>query len=80
LKKHRTHYERGLKIIEGPADEGMNVVGDLFGSGEDVPAPGRKKRPCHEEGRCPLLPYIERKTKENPMVSTSAGKNLLATV
>ena len=28
------HYERPLHIIEGPLMDGMNVVGDLFGSGK----------------------------------------------
>ena len=36
--------------------DGMNVVGDLFGRGEDVPAPGRQERPGHEEGRRPPRP------------------------
>ena len=36
--------------------DGMNVVGDLFGVGQDVPAPGRQERPGHEEGRRPPRP------------------------
>jgi 5-methyltetrahydrofolate--homocysteine methyltransferase len=31
---------RPLHVIEGPLMDGMNVVGDLFGAGQDVPAPG----------------------------------------
>jgi 5-methyltetrahydrofolate--homocysteine methyltransferase len=30
----RQHYARTLEIIEGPLMDGMNVVGDLFGSGK----------------------------------------------
>ena len=30
---------------------GMRVVGDLFGPGQDVPAPGGQERPGDEEGR-----------------------------
>jgi 5-methyltetrahydrofolate--homocysteine methyltransferase len=29
----RQKYERPLSVIEGPLMDGMNVVGDLFGSG-----------------------------------------------
>ena len=44
---------RPIEVIEGPLMAGMNVVGDLFGAGQDVPAPGRQERPGHEEGRRP---------------------------
>jgi len=30
----RSHYSRALEIIEGPLMDGMNFVGDLFGSGK----------------------------------------------
>jgi hypothetical protein len=30
--------------------DGMNVVGDLFGSGKDVSAAGGEKRPGNEKG------------------------------
>ena len=42
---------RPLDVIEGPLMAGMNVVGDRFGAGQDVPAPGRQERAGHEEGR-----------------------------
>ena len=29
---------RPIEVIEGPLMDGMNVVGDLFGAGQDVPA------------------------------------------
>ena len=32
--------ERPIQVIEGPLMDGMNVVGDLFGAGQDVPAAG----------------------------------------
>ena len=31
-------YGRPLKVIEGPLMDGMGIVGDLFGAGQDVPA------------------------------------------
>ena len=47
----RQKYGRPLAVIEGPLMDGMNVVGDLFGSGQDVPAPGGEERARDEEGR-----------------------------
>ena len=38
------------QVIEGPLMDGMNKVGDLFGAGQDVPAPGGQERPRDEEG------------------------------
>ena len=42
---------RPIEVIEGPLMDGMNVVGDLFGAGQDVPAAGGQVRPRDEEGR-----------------------------
>jgi hypothetical protein len=39
-KKRASGRTRPLHVIEGPLMDGMNVVGDLFGSGKDVPAAG----------------------------------------
>ena len=30
----RKKYDKPLQVIEGPLMDGMNVVGDLFGSGK----------------------------------------------
>ena len=34
VEKIRENYESALEIIEGPLMDGMQVVGDLFGSGK----------------------------------------------
>jgi 5-methyltetrahydrofolate--homocysteine methyltransferase len=47
----RQNAERPLHVIEGPLMAGMNVVGDLFGAGQDVPAAGGEIRPRDETGR-----------------------------
>ena len=41
---------RPLHVIEGPLMAGMNIVGDLFGAGQDVPAAGGEVRPRDEAG------------------------------
>jgi 5-methyltetrahydrofolate--homocysteine methyltransferase len=80
IEEARQHYERGLKIIEGPLMEGMNVVGDLFGSGKMFLPQVVKSARVMKKAVARLLPYIEQENKESPMVSSSAGKILLATV
>ena len=49
----RLAYGSPLRVIEGPLMDGMSTVGDLFGSGKDVPAPGGEERPGDEEGGRP---------------------------
>ena len=34
VEEARQHYDKSLEIIEGPLMDGMNIVGDLFGSGK----------------------------------------------
>lgn len=80
IEEARLHYERGLKIIEGPLMDGMNVVGDLFGSGKMFLPQVVKSARVMKKAVAVLLPYMEEENKENPMVSNSAGKILLATV
>ncbi|MCK7538059.1 MAG: B12-binding domain-containing protein [Marinilabiliales bacterium] len=33
VEEARPQYDRALRVIEGPLMDGMNEVGDLFGSG-----------------------------------------------
>ena len=47
---------RPIEVIEGPLMDGMNVVGDLFGSGKDVPATSRQIGARDEEGCRPPDP------------------------
>ena len=46
----RAGYPRPLDVIEGPLMDGMQVVGDLFGAGQDVPAAGGQERARDEAG------------------------------
>ena len=45
----RQKYPKPLEVIEGPLMDGMNVVGDLFGSWKNVPAAGGEKCPGNEK-------------------------------
>ncbi|HZX63469.1 MAG TPA: methionine synthase [Bacteroidales bacterium] len=80
IEEARQHYERGLKIIEGPLMDGMNVVGDLFGSGKMFLPQVVKSARVMKKAVARLLPYMEQENIDNPMASNSAGKILLATV
>ena len=80
IEEARQIYERGLLIIEGPLMDGMNVVGDLFGSGKMFLPQVVKSARVMKKAVALLLPYIEQENKDNPFEARTAGKILLATV
>ncbi|MDR2887310.1 MAG: methionine synthase [Bacteroidales bacterium] len=74
----RPLFAKSIGLIEGPLMEGMNEIGDLFGSGKMfLPQVVRSAR-VMRKAVTKLEPFIE---KENAMAEKkSAGKALLATV
>lgn len=77
VEECRHLYERPIEVIEGPLMDGMNVVGDLFGSGKMFLPQVVKSARVMKRAVAYLLPYIE---QEKDGASRSAGKVLLATV
>lgn len=78
LIQAREKYDFSLDIIEGPLMDGMNVVGELFGSGKMFLPQVVKTARVMKSAVAILQPYIEaEKTKGS---SSSAGKILMATV
>ena len=76
-KNLRKKYNSPLEIIEGPLMDGMNVVGDLFGSGKMFLPQVVKSARVMKQSVAYLLPFMEDgKNKKK----TSKGKILLATV
>jgi len=75
----RQKYNVPLKVIEGPLMDGMNVVGDLFGSGKMFLPQVVKSARVMKKAVAYLLPYLEAE-KEKSGESKSAAKILLATV
>ena len=75
----RQQYQRPLKVIEGPLMDGMNVVGDLFGSGKMFLPQVVKSARVMKKAVAYLLPYLEEEKAANQDTS-SASKILLATV
>ena len=79
LNEARKKYNKSLEIIEGPLMAGMNVVGDLFGSGKMFLPQVVKSARVMKKAVAYLLPFLEAE-KSASDVSKNAGKVLLATV
>ncbi len=73
-------YERTIMIIEGPLMEGMNKVGDLFGSGKMFLPQVIKSARVMKKAVAFLQPYIEQEKQDSGQEPTARNKILLATV
>lgn len=76
----RQHYKRALEVIEGPLMDGMNVVGDLFGSGKMFLPQVVKSARVMKKAVAVLLPFIEEEKLLDAEGGSPNGKILLATV
>ena len=74
----RQKFDRPIEVIEGPLMDGMNVVGDLFGSGQMFLPQVVKSARVMKQAVAYLMPYIEDEKEDN--ASFSNGKILMATV
>ncbi|MGB3075884.1 MAG: methionine synthase [Chitinophagales bacterium] len=74
----RLNYDQPIEVIEGPLMAGMNVVGDLFGSGKMFLPQVVKSARVMKKSVAILTPYIEASKAKGS--SKNAGKILLATV
>jgi 5-methyltetrahydrofolate--homocysteine methyltransferase len=75
----RLLQDRPIEVIEGPLMDGMNVVGDLFGSGQMFLPQVVKSARVMKQSVAHLLPFIEAEKKSSGK-SQAKGKILLATV
>ena len=78
-KKRALQATRPLDVIEGPLMAGMNVVGDLFGSGKMFLPQVVKSRARDEEGRGLSSPFMEAEQAKN-QTKEPAGRIVMATV
>jgi 5-methyltetrahydrofolate--homocysteine methyltransferase len=77
----RAAAARPLDVIEGPLMAGMNVVGDLFGSGKMFLPQVVKSARVMKHAVAYLLPFMEEEKKKNGRAErSSAGKIVMATV
>lgn len=77
IEEARLAAEAPIKVIEGHLMNGMNVVGDLFGSGKMFLPQVVKSARVMKKAVAYLLPYIEAAQSGKP---EAAGKILMATV
>jgi len=77
----RQQCERPLQVIEGPLMDGMNVVGDLFGSGKMFLPQVVKSARVMKQAVAHLIPFIEEEKRRGGAVDAKAkGKIVTATV
>jgi len=74
----RTLFARPIEVIEGPLMQGMNLVGDLFGSGKMFLPQVVKSARVMKKAVAHLLPFIE--AEKAPGADTSKGRIVMATV
>ena len=77
IEEARQQAKAPIEVIEGPLMDGMNVVGDLFGSGKMFLPQVVKSARVMKKAVAYLLPYIEASQSGKP---EAAGKILMATV
>ncbi len=73
----RHQFERPIEVIEGPLMDGMNIVGDLFGSGKMFLPQVVKSARVMKKSVAYLLPFIEADKREGDKPN---GRVLMATV
>ena len=76
----RAVSDRPLHVIEGPLMDGMNVVGDLFGSGKMFLPQVVKSARVMKAAVAYLDPFMQAEKEELGVVDASNGKILMATV
>ena len=69
----RQKYPKPLDVIEGPLMAGMDVVGDLFGSGRMFLPQVVKSARVMKKSVAVLTPYIEQEKEERRLAHEAAG-------
>jgi len=80
VEEARQHVERPIQVIEGPLMDGMNVVGDLFGSGRMFLPQVVKSARVMKKAVAYLVPFIEREQAAGGTAPKAKGKIVVATV
>ena len=76
----RQRFARPIEVIEGPLMAGMNVVGDLFGSGKMFLPQVVKSARVMKKAVAHLIPFIEAEKVASGLADTSKGRIVMATV
>ena len=75
----RLQFPRPIEVIEGPLMDGMNIVGDLFGSGKMFLPQVVKSARVMKRAVAHLIPFIEAE-KEKTGATAGKGRIVMATV
>ncbi|QYU70298.1 dihydropteroate synthase [Leptolyngbya sp. 15MV] len=76
----RQQFSRPIEVIEGPLMDGMNVVGDLFGSGKMFLPQVVKSARVMKKAVAHLIPFIEAEKEASGLADQSKGRIVMATV
>ena len=85
VEEARKVAKRPLDVIEGPLMDGMNIVGDLFGSGKMFLPQVVKSARVMKQAVAYLMPFMEKEKEERRLAGGAAerssnGKIVMATV
>jgi 5-methyltetrahydrofolate--homocysteine methyltransferase len=85
VEEARLRATRPLDVIEGPLMDGMNVVGDLFGSGKMFLPQVVKSARVMKQAVAYLMPFMDKEKEERRLAGGTAerssnGKIVMATV
>ncbi len=85
VEEARKQATRPLDVIEGPLMDGMNIVGDLFGSGKMFLPQVVKSARVMKQAVAYLMPFMEKEKEQRRLAGGAAerssnGKIVMATV
>ena len=85
VEEARKRATRPLDVIEGPLMDGMNIVGDLFGSGKMFLPQVVKSARVMKQAVAYLMPFMEKEKEQRRLAGGAAerssnGKIVMATV
>jgi 5-methyltetrahydrofolate--homocysteine methyltransferase len=81
VEEARLAADRPLEVIEGPLMAGMNIVGDLFGSGKMFLPQVVKSARVMKQAVAHLMPFMEEEKRAKGLAERkAAGKIVMATV
>ncbi len=85
VEEARKEAKRPLDVIEGPLMDGMNIVGDLFGSGKMFLPQVVKSARVMKQAVAYLMPFMEKEKEKRRLAGGAAerssnGKIIMATV
>ena len=81
VEEARKETKRPLDVIEGPLMDGMNIVGDLFGSGKMFLPQVVKSARVMKQAVAYLMPFMEKDKLDRGITKNSSnGKIVMATV